>query len=91
VTGLVIRFLFAAAAREERFAAVDAAILDGRAYTDSPYERLAAKMDAGFLRVEQKMDAHFAQFSAWLARLEAKFDQLLEQVSRNQRQSGGLQ
>jgi exonuclease VII large subunit len=41
---------------DRRFEQVDAAFLEQRHYTEFAYQRLDAKMDAGFARVERKLD-----------------------------------
>jgi len=41
---------------DERFTQVDAAFVEQRQYTESAYERLDTKMDAGFARLERKLD-----------------------------------
>ena len=41
---------------DERFNAVDAALLEQRQYTEFSNARLEAKVDAGFSRVERKLD-----------------------------------
>lgn len=57
---------------------LDAAILEQRAYTEFAYEKLDAKMDAGFSRLDQKMDAGFAEVGGRFARLERKIDQIID-------------
>ena len=41
---------------DERFNAVDSALLEQRQYTEFSSARLEAKMDAGFSRIERKLD-----------------------------------
>jgi chromosome segregation ATPase len=41
---------------DERFNAVDSALLEQRQYTEFSNARLEAKMDAGFSRIERKLD-----------------------------------
>ncbi len=63
---------------DRRFDQVDAALLEQRAYTEFAYEKLDAKMDAGFSRLDQKMDAGFAEVGGRFARLERKIDQIID-------------
>ena len=73
---------------DRRFDAVDAALVEQRAYTDFAYERLETKMDAGFARIETKltrtdtkMDAGFARVTVLesaVARIERKVDQIID-------------
>ena len=74
---------------DRRFDDLDAALLEQKAYTEFAYEKLDAKMDAGFSRLDQKMDAGFsrldqkmdagfAQADGRFARLERKIDQIID-------------
>jgi len=76
----------------QRFDHVDTALVEQRLYTEFAYERLDAKMDAGFARLDSKMDAgfaqaegrfaqverRFAQMDGWFARLERKLNQFID-------------
>ena len=63
---------------DRRFDDLDAALLEQRAYTEFAYEKLDAKMDAGFSRLDQKMEAGFAHADGRFARLERKIDQIID-------------
>src|SRR6266851_9943526 len=63
---------------DERFNAVDAALLEQRQYTEFAFSRLDAKMDSGYARLDAKMDSGYARLDAKMdsgyARLEARVD-----------------
>jgi hypothetical protein len=61
-----------------RFDQVDAAIVEQRAYTEFAYEKLDAKMDAGFARLDQKIDNGLQRVDGRFDRLERKIDQLID-------------
>jgi hypothetical protein len=58
---------------DERFNQVDVALVEQRRYTEFAYERLDAKMGAGFAQFDAKMDAGFARLDA---KIGADFTQL---------------
>jgi hypothetical protein len=66
------------------FQHVDAAMLDQREYTEFAYEKLDAKVDAGFSRLDRKMDAGFSRLDqkvdAGFSRLDQRIDAALAQV-----------
>jgi hypothetical protein len=75
------------------FEHVDAALLEQREYTEFAYEKLDAKMDAGFSRLDgkmdagfsrldQRMDAAFAQIDGRFAGLERKIDVRFARLER---------
>jgi septal ring factor EnvC (AmiA/AmiB activator) len=66
---------------ERRFEQVDEAFLEQRRYTEFAYERLDAKMDAGFARLETKIDG-LAGVRGDIGRLERKLDSFIELNTR---------
>jgi tetrahydromethanopterin S-methyltransferase subunit G len=64
---------------DARFNQVDAAILEQRTYTEFAYEKLDAKMAAGFAQVDARfaqVDARFAQIDARFAQIDGRFAQI---------------
>jgi predicted aminopeptidase len=61
------------ASMDAGFEHVDAALLEQREYTEFAYEKLDAKMDAGFSRLDRQMDAGFSRLDQ---RMDAAFAQI---------------
>jgi hypothetical protein len=63
---------------DERFNAVDAALLEQRQYTEFSSARLEAKMDAGYARLEASDARLEAKMDAGFSRVERKLDQFID-------------
>lgn len=63
---------------DQRFDAVDEALLEQRQYSEFAFSRLEARMDAGDARLEAKMDAGFTRVGERFDRLERKLDQFID-------------
>jgi hypothetical protein len=74
------------ASMDAGFEHVDAALLEQREYTEFAYEKLDAKMDAGFFRLDRKMDAGFSRLDQ---RMDAAFAQVDERFAELERKMDG--
>jgi DNA repair ATPase RecN len=67
------------------FAAVDEAFAEQRQFIEFIYDKLNAKMDAGFARIDERfaqVDARFAQVEGRLDRVEERLDRVEERLDR---------
>lgn len=70
---------------DQRFDQVDAALVEQRLYTEFAYERLDAKMDAGFANIDARfanVDGRFNRVEGHFNRLERKMDQFIDTQSK---------
>ena len=73
---------------DERFSAVDAALVEQRQYTEFAFDKLLTEMNARFEKVDarfEKVDARFEKIDARFDKIEGRFDKVEGRFDRLER------